>query len=72
MSAPDDFDHRLTPERRPASRLDAEVERLRRSPTPTQGRPDPGTTFTAANAFDFIDLPSTAAPSNFVRLVRED
>ncbi len=32
----------------------------------------PGTTFTAANAFDFIDLPSTAAPSNFVRLVRED
>ena len=52
MSAPDDFDHRLTPERRPASRLDAEVERLRRSPTPTQGRPDPAfDTFNTGAAF---------------------
>lgn len=32
----------------------------------------PGTTFTSVYPFDFIDLPSTAAPSNFVRLVRED
>jgi hypothetical protein len=32
----------------------------------------PGTTFTSAYTFDFIDVPSTVPRTNFVRIMRED